>query len=57
MPGKADAIPGQLIQMWCFKHLLTIRAQVAISQIIGQDIDYVGRFFLRISIVFRYACS
>jgi hypothetical protein len=47
MPCKTDTIIGQLIQMGCGNLFLPVRAQIAITQIIGQDVNNIGNCLLR----------
>ena len=40
--GKSHSLFCHLIEIWCFEHLLTITAQVAITQIVGEEDNEVG---------------
>jgi hypothetical protein len=43
MTGKANSFPGQLVQVGRGKLLLPVTGQVPIAQVIGQDVNDVGR--------------
>jgi len=38
---ELQAVFGQFVDMWCAEQLLTVTAQIAVAQVIGQDKDYV----------------
>lgn len=42
MAGEADAVGGELINIWCAEIFLTVAGDIAVTEVVGDDIDDVG---------------